>query len=141
MKRTTSLLVSAVLMAPAVQLAASPAQSAPPRLVTQVAAAPASAKPTRTVTIAGVNKGRKVWVKGKVSGGYKHKRVIILKRKCTKQNGCAMVKYSRVRTDDRNRYKARVQVPDKGKVKYQAKVKASGGYAVSFSPKITLWWS
>lgn len=140
MLRFATLLVSAALVAPVGPLATAPAQAARPPLAAQVSAAPDAAKATRTITIRGVNKGRKVWVKGKVSGGYRNKPVIILKRACTQQ-GCSMVKYTRVMTNSLSRYSARVRVPDKGKVKYQAKVKASGGYAVSFSPKLALWWS
>ncbi len=141
MNRISALLVSITLGAlPAVLLAA-PAQAAQRDLVVAapVAKTAQAALPTRTITISADNKGKKAWVFGKVSDKYKNKTVIIKKRKCS-GGGCKMVKYKTVKTNSKSKYKANVFVPNKGKIVYQARVKASGGFAASLSPKIKLYW-
>ncbi|MEZ5094125.1 hypothetical protein [Nocardioides sp.] len=141
MNRITTLLVSAALTAPVALGLAAPAQAAPSELGSRASAAPTAKATltTRTITISADNKGKTAWVFGKVSGTYKNKTVIIKKRKCG-SNGCKMVSYKTVKTNSKSKYKAYVAVPNKGKVVYQARVKASGGFEASLSPKIKLYW-
>ena len=127
-------------------LLAAPAQAAQRDLVVAapvtgpVAKTAQGALPTRTITIEADNKGKRVWVYGKVSDKYKNKSVIIKKRKCS-GGSCKMVKYKTVKTNSKSKYKAYVAVPKNGKVVYQARVKASGGFAASLSRKIKLYWA
>jgi hypothetical protein len=138
--RIATLLVSAALVAPAALGVAAPAQAASGDLGSSAPVATTKASlTTRTITISADNKGKKAWVFGKVSGVYKNKPVIIKKRKCG-SNGCTMVSYKTVKTNDKSKYKAYVFVPNKGKIVYQARVKASGGFEASLSPKIKLYW-
>lgn len=106
-----------------------------PLVLSPVADASASADakaPARKVTSkVDTVKGRLVF-KGHVSGDYNRKQVIIQRATC-KPPKCDFKTYSTTKTTKTAKYSARVGAPAKGSWFFRAKVKASGGFATSYS--------
>lgn len=95
--------------------------------------AAASVKAQRDLNTTPVDNGRQFGIKGKVTK-YKKKPVLVQKKV-----GKKWKKFSKVRTDKKGRFFARVKAPAKvgGKTPYRIVVKASGGFATSTSVTYT----
>lgn len=88
--------------------------------------------PSRNVTSKVVKvKGHLVF-KGHVSDNYNRKQVIIQRATC-KPPKCNFKTYTTTKTSAAGKYDARVGAPAKGSWYFRAKVKASGGFATSYS--------
>ncbi len=95
--------------------------------------------PTRSISIRGTNVDRRVYVVGKVGGVWRNKWVGIQRRDCPT---CSFRKYRGDKTNAQSRYRVRVYVPPGGRrISYRAVVRASSGYAKSYSRVLKLWWS
>lgn|GEM_PF-4866822 len=104
-----------------------------PLVLSPVADASAPAKaPARNVSSKVVKVKGHLVLKGHVSGNYNRKQVIIQRATC-KPPKCDFKTYSTTKTTNAAKYSARVGAPAKGSWYFRAKVKASGGYATSYS--------
>lgn len=96
------------------------------------AGAASEAAPTRTVGAEIVKVRSHLVMQGKVSDGYANKLVYIQKKNC-KAARCAYHNFAKVRTNSHAKYKHTVPAPRRGAWFWRVKVKASGGFAVSYS--------
>jgi hypothetical protein len=104
----------------------------PLALAPVASAAPADKAPARSITSNVVKVKGKLIMKGKVGGDYKRKEVIIQKAACN-PNKCPWKTYRKIKTNRDAKYSQRIAAPAKGNWFWRAKVKASGGYATSYS--------
>lgn len=104
--------------------------------VTRAEEAPA-ALPTRSVSINYKQVGDTIRVRlfGKAQA-WKGKKVVLQKK--VKGN---FKPVQNTKTNSKTRYVFTVQVPKKGKHTWRVRVPKGGGYATSYSKKVTLYWS
>jgi hypothetical protein len=88
--------------------------------------------PARHVGAKVIQVRRHLEMKGKVSDGYAHKLVYIEKKDCRAAR-CPWHGFAKVRTNGNSQYRHRVPAPQNGSWYFRAKVKASGGFAESYS--------
>ncbi len=88
--------------------------------------------PARTVGAEVVQVRRHLVMQGKVSDDYANKLVYIQKKTC-KAARCPWKNFAKVRTNANSKYKHGITAPRRGSWYWRAKVKASGGFAESYS--------
>lgn len=144
MNRLVTAVVSVALLGFTPVAISTTASASEPKVAQTSSAAPearvdARAAATRTVGIGFGNRGRRAFVKGTVSPRYAGKQVIVQKGKCG-ANSCTWKRFKKAKTNKSSRYQVNVNVPNKGKAYYRVMVPRSGGYAVSFSKPVGLFW-
>lgn len=143
MNRIVTAAVSVALLGFAPAAVSTSATAATPQVAATTVASEASvdarAAATRTVRIGYGARNGKAFIKGSVSPRYARKPVFVQKGTCS-ATACTWKRYKKVRTDRRSRYRATVFVPRTGRAIYRVMVPASGGYSVSYSKPLGLYW-
>lgn len=97
----------------------------------------AKALPTRNLHDKLKQKPRGLFIKGNVSPGYGHKKIVIQKAKC---KTCAFKKVAKVRTNKAGKWSYKLSAPANGYWYWKAFAKKSGNYGKSPSNNIYKTW-